>query len=269
MAITTADQLVAAARSRPLVRKVGSTAIAFTPFSVLDLTGSPGAGSLNIGNTTSGIVPTQATGGFPAIPNFGGGATGYLAEARFKSSVVGSAEVYDRLWHAGSFSLATLRTFTLSGQPSYLGRLPGGTDYTGLEIFLEINAAIAASAVTCSVGYTNEAGVSGKFTGASVALTSFTTRRVIRMSLQAGDKAPQSINSLTIGGVAAATGSVNVIVGRLLADFDIRVANSMDRQPFDGTSGPIIFADMAVWPLIESDSTNTGTFKMGFSIVNG
>ena len=270
MAITSPSELIAAARSRPQIKKTTAFAtVGNTPFSAFDVAGTPGAGSLTIGNTTSGVVPTKATAGFPGFPDFGSGAVGYLAEARFKSSALGGCELYDRLWHAGSFSLATLQTFTLTGQPSYLGRLPGGTDYTGLEIFLEINTAVAASAVTVAVGYTNEVGTTGRSTGASPALTSFTTRRLVRMPLQAGDKGPRTIDSVTIGGTVAATGTVNVLVGRLLSDHDIRVINAMDRQPFDGTSGPIVFQDSAFWPVIEPDSTSSGVFKMGMTIING
>lgn len=270
MPILTADDLVAAARARPQIKKTAAfTTVAATPFSALDVAGTPGAGTLTIGNTTSGLVPTKATAGFPVFSDFGAGAVGYLAEARFKSSIAGGGELYDRLWHAGSFSLATAQTFTLTSQPSFLGRLPGGNDYTGLEIFLEVNQAVAASAVTVAVGYTNEAGVTGRSTGASGALTSFTTRRLVRLPLQAGDKGPQRIDSVTVGGTVAATGTVNVVVGRLLSDHDIRVANSMDRQPFDGTSGPIVFQDSAFWPVVEPDGTSSGVFKLGMTIVNG
>lgn len=271
MAITTADQLVAAARSRPQTKKTASvTTVAATPYSMLDVAGTPGAGALSIGNTANGLVPTDATAGFPTILDFGGGNTGYLAEARFKSSVAGSCELYDRLFHAGSFSLATLQTFNLASQPSFLGRLPGGNDYSGLELFLEIASGnVSAAAVTVAIGYTNSDGVAGRTTGASGSLSGFAARRLIRMPLQAGDKAPQKIDSVTIGGATAAVGTVNVIVARLLADFDIRVANSMDRQPFDGTSGPIIFQDSALWPVLETDSTSSGLFKVGCSIVNG
>ncbi len=271
MTITTADQLVAAARSRPQIKKTTSfTTIAFTPYSALDVAGTPGAGVFAIGNTANGLVPTDATAGFPAIRNFGAGNTGYLAEARFKSTVLGGCELYDRLFHAGSFSLATLQTFNLTSQPSFLGRLPGGDDYSGLELFLEIASGnVSAAAVTVAIGYTNSDGVSGRTTGASPSLSGFTPRRLIRMPLQAGDSAPQRIDSVTIGGATAAVGTVNVVVARLLAEFDIRVANAMDRQPFDGTSGPIIFQDSALWPVIEPDSTSSGIFKVGCSIVNG
>jgi hypothetical protein len=270
VSITTADGWFAAAKQKARIAKTAAAAtIALTPFSLLDVAGAPGAGSLTIGNTAAGLVPTDADAGYPTINAFGGGAKGYLGGANFRNSVAGAAILYDRLFHAGSFSLATLQTFTLAAQPAFTGRLPSGTDFSNLEILLEVNVAIAAAAVTVAIGYTSDTAVAGRTTGASASLSGFTTRRVIAMPLQAGDKSLSKIESLTVGGTVAATGSVNVIVARRLAEFDVRIANGLDSQGWDLIGSPEIFDTSALWLVAQPDSTSSGAPNLNLNILNG
>lgn len=270
MAITTADQWFGAARQLALLRKTASVAIAAGAMgSLFDVAGNPGAGSLAIGNTAAGLVPTAANAGFPDIRAFGGGAKGYLAAAQYRNNVAGGAILYDRLWHAGSILLTSLATTTFASQPAFSSRLPGGTDYSGLEILLEFNAAVSSTATTVSVGYTKEDGTTGRSTGASASLSGFATRRVLPMPLQAGDKGVQRIDSLTVGGTVASAGSVNVIVARRLAEFDTRVANGLDSQGWDLVGAPEVFADSALWLVAQPDSTVSGLIGLGFTILNG
>lgn len=270
MAITTADGWFGAARQRlSIIKTASATTVAAQPFSLWDVAGNPGAGSLTVGNTANGLVPTDATAGTPLIQAFGGSATGYLAAARFRNTVAGGFVLYDRLFHVGSISMTTLATTTLASQPSFTSRLPGGTDYSNTEILLEINAAVSATATTVAVTYTNEAGTTGRATGATSSLSGFTTRRVIQMPLQAGDKGVQKIESVIIGGTVATTGSVNVIVARRLADFDVRVANGLDAQAWDLIGGPQVFETSAFWAVAIADSTSSGLPTLKLDVING
>ena len=269
MAILTADDYIGAARERiQIIKTAAFTTVGANASSSWNIAGKPGAGSLNIGNTTTGLVPTDATLGCPVIAAFGEGAKGYLGGASFKSSVPGGAVAYDRLWHAGSFLATALGTTNLSGHPAYSQRLPGGNDYDNLEILLEINAAFSATATTIAVGYTNELGVTGRSTGATGSLSGLATRRVIRMPLQAGDKAPQRIDSVTVGGTVATAGSFNAVLARRLDDFDVRLANAKDTHTWEMTDAPEVFADMAAWAVLEPDSTSSGVFTMNLGIWN-
>ena len=268
MPITNRDTFIGAGqrRARKRVFPAQTTGTA-TAFSALDMPGTPAAGSLTIGNTTTGLVPTDATAGYPDIRNFGAGTIGYLSYAAFNSTVAGTAILYDRIWHAGSVLATALATTTFAGQPSYASRLPGGTDYGDLEILLEINTAFSATATTVSVGYTNEAGVTGRV-AASGSLSSIGTRRVISMPLQAGDKAPQRIDSIIIGGVVATAGSVNVILARRLADFTVYQPNRADAKSWNEL-GQEVFADMALWGVIVPDGASSGLFGYDVTIRDG
>jgi hypothetical protein len=270
VAITTLDGLIAASRQQVRIIKTASaTTVAALPFTTLDLAGYPGAGSLAVGNTANGLVPTDATAGFPLINAFGGSATGYLQAVDFGNSVAGRLTLYDRLFHAGSYSLTALATVNLTAQPSYSGRVPSGTDFTNTELFLEINTAVAASAVSVTVTYTNESGVAARTTGASVSLASMTTRRLVPMPLQAGDSGVQKIESVTVGGTVAATGTANVVVARRLWSNRARVANDGGLDAFDATGLPVVFADSALWLVCEADSTSSGVPEVVATIVNG
>lgn len=270
MAITTADGWFGAARRQSNIRKTASIAtVAAQQFSLIDVAGNPGAGVLAVGNTTTGVVPTDATAGFPTIPDFGGGATGYLAQVMFRNSVAGGAVVYDRLWHAGSVSMTALATTNFASQPAITQRLVGGVVSPDMEIFIEINTAVSATATTIAVGYTNEAGTAGRTTGATATLSGFTNKRVIAMPLQAGDKSVQKIDSVTVGGTVATTGTFNVILARKLAEFDVRVANGLDAQSWDLLGAPIVFQDMALWPVVQPDSTASGLPTFSMTIING
>ena len=269
MAIGTRDALIASAKQMARIIKTASaTTIAAIPFTTLDLAGYPGAGSLSIGNTANGVVPTDATAGYPVINAFGGGATGYLSNVDYGCSVAARLTLYDRLFNSGSHALTPTGTVNLSAQPSYAGRLPN-TDYNNLELFLEINTVVAASAVTVAVNYTNELGTAGRSTGASASLSAFTTRRLIPMPLQAGDRGIQKIEGFTIGGTAAATGNFNIVVARRLWSNRVKLANDGGLDGPDRTGLPIVFADSALWLVVEADSTSSGLPEVAAVIANG
>jgi hypothetical protein len=270
MAITTANGWFAAAKQRVRLGKTASTAtIAAQQFSTWALAGNPGAGVLAVGNTTTGVLFSDLTAGAPLLNAFGGGATGYLGSAFFRSSVAGGAQLYDRVWGAGAVLMTALATTTFAGQPSIVGRVPGGTDYGDFVILLELTTTVSATATTVSVGYTNDAAVAGRTTGASASLSGFTTPRVIEMPLQAGDKWPTKIDSVTVGGVVATAGAFNVILARKIAEFDVRLANGSDPQAWDMTGAPIVTADMCQWLVVQPDGTSSGVPSLTTTILNG
>jgi hypothetical protein len=270
MAITNGDTYIGASKQLiPYKKTTAITTVAQLMFSLLDVAGNPSAGSLSIGNTTNGLVPTDATAGFPVINAFGSGAKGYLTRIAFGSNLAGRFQLWDRLFHVGSISLTTLATTTLSSQPSYVGRLPN-SDYKNTYILLEINTAVSATATTVTVNYTNQDGTTGRTTGSSGSLSGFTNKRVLMLPLQAGDSGVQKIESVVVGGTVATAGTVNVIVARLLAS-SLRVlfAGHGDVLGLDRTGLPEVFADSALWLTVEMDSTSSGIPDLHLEIANG
>lgn len=271
MAITSGDGYVAAAKEKlPYFKTQTATTVAAQWHTLLDRSGNPGAGSLAVGNTTTGLVPTDATAGFPPLVAFGGGNTGYLTGVSFSNDRACRFAIYDRLFHAGSVSMTTLATTSFSTQPSFLGRVPNGTG-AGCEIWLEINAAVSATATTINVTYTNEAGTPDKTTGATATLSGFVTGRLIKMPLAAGDKGVSLIKNVIVGGTVATTGTFNVIVARPLVGAGLRVAvaGAGDVLGLDRTGMPIVYDSSALWPIIAADSTSSGIPDLMLEVANG
>lgn len=249
--------------------KTGAVAtIAALPFSLLDVAGYPGAGSLSVGNTANGLVPDDSLAGVPTVNAFGGGNTGVLQAVDYGSSVASRLTLYDRLFHVGSISLLSTVTTTLTSQPSYASRLPS-TDYTGLELFLEVNAAVSATATTVSVNYTKEDGTTGRSTGATASLSGFTTRRLVPLPLAAGDKGIQKIESVTVGGTVATTGTVNIVVARRIWSNRVKSANDGNNDGPDVTGMPQVYDTSCLWLVVEADSTSAGIPEVVATIANG
>lgn len=270
MAITTADGLIAAARQQiPYTKTQAATSVAAQWHTLLDRAGNPGAGSLAIANTTSGVLVTDATAGFPTINTFGPGSTGYLHTVQYGSTVAGRLELKDRLWHAGSVSATALATTTFTGQPSATGRMPDGAG-VGCEIWVEINTTFSATATTVAVAYTNSDGVAARTTGASASLSGYVTGRLVQLPLQAGDKGVRQIDSVTVGGTVATAGTLNVVLARPLWEAGrVPVANGGDVHGPDRTGLVEVYDTSALWMIAAADSTSTGVPDALIAIANG
>jgi hypothetical protein len=272
MAILSQNDYIAAPKQTLQILKTGAiTTVAATWFSTLDVAGDPGAGSLSVGNTTSGVVPTDATSGFPGIDSFGGSARGYITQVDFGNTVASRLRLYDRLFHVGSLLVTSLGTTTLSGQPSFASRVSlngGGPNYKGLQLWVEVNTAIPATSVTLQVQYSDDLGNGGRLTAAQ-SLFGLTTRQLRQFSLQAGDKGVSSVDALIVGGTAAASGSVNVFVARPLWTGRVRLANDGDTHGWDKTKFKQIFDDSAIGLMLAADGTASGIPDVQIEIASG
>lgn len=152
MAITTLDQYIAAPSQRITYCKTASrTSVAVVPFSIFDQAGNPSAGTLAIGNTANGIVPTDATAGYPIIDSFGG-TTGYLTGVQFGNTVASRITLFDCLFSAGAYAFNA--STVLASQPSYAGRIPA-SGYKNTEIWFEAVTAFTGNP-SIAVTYTTD-----------------------------------------------------------------------------------------------------------------
>lgn len=268
MSIATVDQYVAAAKQKIALKKTATrVTVALGWFSLFDIAGNPGAGTLAVGNTANGIVPTDALAGYPAINAFGGGNTGYLGRTSFGSTVACRLRIYDRVFSAGAYAFNA--NTALAAQPSFLSRIPGGTAAAcagQTELWAEmVTAATGNQAVT--VTYTNEAGVAARSTGAVGIAAAPTVGRMWQLPLQAGDKGVSLITN--IQGTVATAGTFNVHVMRLLADSRIIAANFGEVQDFIRTGLPQLFDTSALFLAVNADSTSSGLPDIELEIANG
>lgn len=265
MAISTYDGFIASAKQYISIAKTASrTTIATAWFSVFDLAGNPGAGTLAGSSTAAGVVPTDATSGCPIINAFGGGATGYLAQIDFGSSVACRLKLFDMLFKAGAYAFNA--NTALAGQPSFSSRVPGGTDFSDTQIWLEAVTAFTGN-LSINVTYTNHSGTAGRTTGTVATGLAPTVGRMIQLPLQAGDTGVQKIESVV--GTVATVGTFNVLVLRPIWSGRVKIANDGDVHDLSKTGMPIIYADSALVALVAADSTATGIPELEFVIANG
>ena len=263
MAITTLDQLIASATQEVRIIKTASmTTVANIPFTPFAQAGNPGAGTLAGSSTAVGAVPTDATAGFPVISAFGGGATGYINRVTFGSTVACRLILFDMLWKGGSYAFNASVAVT---PPSFASRVVN-TDYAGLEIWFEqVTAATGIQSVT--VTYTNQAGTTGRTTGAVSQGTAGIIGRMTQMPLQAGDSGVQAVTNVV--GTVATAGTFNVLVMRRLWAGRCRVVNDGGVHDMLSTGLPQIFADSALYLVVQADSTSSGVPEVMCEIVNG
>jgi hypothetical protein len=261
MAITTLDGYIGATKYRLTWMKTGTrTLVAAMPYTVFDLTGSPGAGTLNVGNTANGLVPTDAVAGYPIIPGFAG-QTGYLARVEFGSSVPCCFDLYDRLFVAGAYTFNA--NVTLASQPGFSGRLPTGL-YTGLQLWIEAVTAFTGS-LSVQINYLDQDGNAGD-TGVVVTLA-LPIGRCYQVPLAAGDNGVQKITQ--VRGTVATVGTFNVMILRPLWFGRVVTANGGDVHDILRTGFPQIYEDSALYTILYADSTAVGLPDLTFQIAVG
>lgn len=264
MAITTLDGLIAAAKQRILLTKTASrTSVAAYGCSVFDLAGNPGAGTLAGTSITTGVVPTDATAGCPLINAFGGSNTGYVSRIEGSNIVACTIALYDCLWKAGAYAF---NVNTSGNSPtSFSSRIPGGTDYTGLELWYE---QVTAGTLVQNVAVTyNDENAASSTTGTVAMPAAMILGRMHRIPLAAGDKGIQGVTGV-VGSVASA-GTFNLLIMRPLGVVRIRVANDQIIQDALMTGMPQVFADSALMMIVTADSTATQLAELIVDIANG
>lgn len=264
MAITTLDGLIAAPSQRVGILKTASiTATALMATQNLQAAGNPGAGTLAGTSTAAGVVPTDATVGFPAINSFGG-ATGYISNITFSNTVPCRMSLFDCLFKAGAYAFNA--NTTLAAQPSYSGRVLGGTDFSNTEIWIEAVTAFTGNQ-SIAVTYTNQAGATAHTTGTIATGVAPGIGRMLQLPLAAGDTGVQKIESVV--STVSTVGTFNVLVLRRLWNGRVRIANDGDIHDFMKTGLVQVFDDSALMNIITPDSTATGLPEIIAEVVYG
>jgi hypothetical protein len=265
MTITTFDPGFIAAAKQYIshVKTASRTAVAAQWTSMFELAGNPGAGVLAGTSTTAGVVPTDATTGCPIINAFGGGATGYLAQMDFGSSVACRIKLFDLLWKGGAYAFNA----NTSGQTptSFSSRVPGGTDFTNTQLWYE-QVTAGTGIQNVNVTYNDQANVSSS-TGVIAAPAAMIVGRCFQLPLAAGDTGVQGVTGVV--GSVATVGTFNILVMRPIWSGRVKIANDGDVHGWDKLGGPIIYADSALVMLVAPDSTATGIPELEYVIANG
>lgn len=260
--ISNLNDYVGSAKQRVLWMKTATRpTIAAIGFTVFDIAGNPGAGTLNVGNTANGLVHTDAIAGYPVINAFTGGATGYISRVEFGSTVASRLTLFDRLFVAGAYTFNA--DTTLTSQPSYLSRIPGG-NYGGLEIWVEAVTVFTGNP-SFQINYLDQDGNAGD-TGVVASGAALTLGRCFQIPLASGDWGVQQITR--VRGTVATAGTFNVMVLRRLWTGRVASVAAGDVHHLTKTGLPIVFEDSALYMLIAADSTLSGIPEVTIEVAN-
>lgn len=263
MAITTLDGYIAAPKQTILHAKTATiTSVAQMLTSVGHLAGSAGALTLAGANATVGVKQDDTMTGYPPINAFGGGATGYISRIGGYYSVSGRLHLVDVLLKLGTFAynaaVSGLTTVDISS------RVPGGTNYSGCEIWLEQVTAMTGNQ-TIAVTYLDGNG-DAQTTGTIATGVAPIIGRCLRLPMANG-KGVRSITGVT--STISTVGTFNVLIVRPLHQMRIPFAGYSEQRDLYGTGMPIVFADSALGVFVQPDSTASALPEWYIEIANG
>ena len=208
MAIATLDQYIAAAKQRiTWIKTTSRTSVAAMPESLFNVAGNPGAGTLDRANTNPGLVHDDTYAGYPPINAFGGGASGYISKIEFGNTVACRIDLYDRLYVSGAWAFNAAAAIA---SPSFAARVPGGTDFTGLQLWFEALTAFTGN-LSLAVLYTNQAAVDDQTTGTIATGIAPIVGRCVQLPLQAGDSGLRGLRYVTATVSSAGTFNLNIL----------------------------------------------------------
>ena len=260
MAIQSLDDWIAAAQQIVYWYKKTTTVVAGFPYSMFDAPGNPGAGTLAIGNTANGLVPTPATDGYPHIESITN--TGYMSSIAYNNYNAGIMALYDRLFAAGAYAYNA--DTTLSSQPSYAGRVPN-TNYNSLEIWIETVTGFTGTP-SFQINYLDQDGNAGD-TGVVAVGYPMTVGDTNSLPLASGDCGVQRVDRVRCTGASAGTFNVSVHRSLWLG----RINSVGDRFEHDllKTGMKQVFSDSALAVGPAADSTSTGNPYLEIEIADG
>lgn len=266
MALTTFAGVSTAVRQRLSWVKTGTrttTTLAWS--SMFDLAGNPAAGTLAAGSTAAGQVPDDSgtlAGFLPMVNTFGAG-TGYLARVECYANVACRLLLYDRLYQAGAYSFNS--NVSLSAQPSFTARIPGGTDYTNVELWIETVTNFTGN-MTVAIGYNNQA--SSPATAPSFAPgIAPVAGRMFQIPLAAGDTGASLLTSVV--STVATVGTFNVLLLRPLLMVRMPYASAQSFFGPDQTGLIQIFQHSAFQVMCTTDATTSPQCEIYMEVVNG
>ena len=270
------DSYIAASKQRVTYVKTASiTTVAAIPFTMLNIAGNPGTGTLAGTSTTTPVMPTDNTAGFPII-NFTSGST-YISKLEYSSSVAGRMQLFDLIHKSGIYgyvsgSYVISSPLDLSSRATDYNATTGSWGY-GLEVWAEVTGAyLTGTSLKLQAIYKNQNGVSasGIFT-AAYAAAALTANRMFQLNLASGDNGIQQLNSIVLvsDGTTYTAGSCNILVMRPLSTtMRIPIANAAGTQDMLSTGLPMIYNATALYPIFQPDSTTLGLNELTIELSN-
>jgi hypothetical protein len=262
MPIATNDQFIASLKPRlRVIKNLTAARSAGAMVSPWLAPGLPVAGVLPAANTGT-VYDRTSQGAIGPITAPGGSNVFYLGGLRFRSSVAGDVDIYDRLitTTVPNVTLTTAQTMPAAALPRY-------TTGDGVEMFMEVFTTMGAGTPTLTISYTNQAGTAGRTATLVVPTSAMTAGQVVPIPLQSGDTGVQTIQTITLSATMT-SGNFGITLGRYLGGAGCPLANvSTDPQDYAELGLPNITTSPCLWPLFIASST-TATTIYGHALIN-
>lgn len=279
MTIATRDQLINAMGnnfSRFLLDKANIVSqAAGTYVSLWRATGQPGQGAIpaataTCNNTTVGVM------GFTQQVS---PATSYIVYTELATSNSAmTLEIHDRLAHMGGLNgtLATAQTVsldinTLAGTDNISER-KGDANFSDISWWLEWYTATGSTVVTATVNVTYNDGTTGNLTGLSLAATrpaSFMASLNTLIPSASAGKFIRGVNTVTLSATTGTAGSFGVTATRLKATVGSPIANFKVVADWAQLGLPHIPNSTALFPIVLTSTTSSGTVRGAGKIAHG
>ena len=279
MTIQTRDQLINAMGnnfSRFLLDKANIVSqAAGTYVSLWRATGQPGQGAIpaataTCNNTTVGVM------GFTQQVS---PATSYIVYTELATSNSAmTLEIHDRLAHMGGLNgtLATAQTVsldinTLAGTNNISER-KGDDNFSDISWWLEWYTATGSTVVTATVNVTYNDGTTGNLTGLSLAATrpaSFMASLNTLIPSASAGKFIRGVNTVTLSATTGTAGSFGVTATRLKATVGSPLANFKVVADWAQLGLPHIPNSTALFPIVLTSTTSSGTVRGAGKIAHG
>jgi hypothetical protein len=265
MAITTLDQLAAAAKYQLPFYTASVTTVAGVPYSLWLANGivpavraAPGAAA----------VPGKVLAGFGTWPDATSPVKTYLNTVMLQGVNTGMLHVYDRLSHMGGLSGTSTAAQTVNTAAITRGGPAEDTTGKNVEGFLEWYSATGGTGATATVSWTDDGGTSGRSTAITLAATrpaSF----LAPISLVTGTTGIRSVQTVTLSASTGTAGNFGVTLARRICSIPITAANvGTILDPI--TSGLIpIDNDACLWFVYQSSTTSSGILSGLITLAQG
>ena len=213
--------------------------------------------------TGTGAIPTKATAGALEYTNPVGGNLGYLYLIQALCTTRGSLILYDRLWHnsglVGNIITAQSVTSLALTRPDALG--------AGVEIWLEVYAAMGAVGSVFTVSYTAQDGTAGRSATYTMPANALTVGQMVKFTLQGNDTGVRSIQTVTLSISTTVAGNFGLVLLRPMAAAILNMPDNSDNyKDYAGLGLAQIISDMCIAMMVQCSTTSTGSFLGSYGI---
>lgn len=276
--ITGIDALVAALgnnASRIIIDKASVSGTAASFYSLWRATGQPGQGAIPAAaavcnNTTLGTI------GFAQQTSPATSYVGYLDLATSNAAM--TMEIHDRLAHMGGLNgtLTTAQTVNLDLNAflatNNLAERKGDDNFSDVQWWLEWYTATGATVSTATVNVTYNDGTTGALTAVSLAATRPASHMIALNSLipaAAAGKFIRGVVSVQLSASTATAGNFGITATRPRAVLASPIANFRSTADWAQLGLPNIANASALFPIVLSTTTSSGTIRSNGKIIHG